>query len=472
MSKTYDLIVIGAGSAGLSVSLSMNEFGFKVLLIDKKAELIGGDCLNFGCIPSKALIHIAREVHSAKKAEKFGLKVGGEVDIHSVLQYIKGKQDIIRSHENKEYLIEQGLAIEIGEAHFISKHEVEVNGKRFAGKKVIIATGSKPAMPNVFIDHEAPIVTNETLFDIQNLPKQLVVIGGGPNGLELGQAFHRLGSKVTIVHRHSRILNKEEYEISEILYQRLKDEGVQFMLDSEPKAIKQDRVDIKTSNGNVSLKCDLVLVAVGRELNHHDLKLENAEVKVSKGEIVTNNKLQTTNPDVYVCGDALGSLKFSHAAEMHARLLLNNFFSPFKKKLSYQHFSWVTFTDPEIATFGRSSAQLQEAGESFERLEYDFKDDDRAVVGDYRYGKLVLNVTKTNLLNRSPKILGGTIIAPGAGELIQELVTHMVIGAKLSVLFDKIYAYPVASRVNQAVALQKQSEQLTTFVKRLLQMLY
>nr|WP_246205966.1 hypothetical protein [Fulvivirga aurantia] len=157
---------------------------------------------------------------------------------------------------------------------------------------------------------------------------------------------------------------------------------------------------------------------------------------------------------------------------MHARLLLNNFFSPFKKKLSYQHFSWVTFTDPEIATFGRSSAQLQEAGESFERLEYDFKDDDRAVVGDYRYGKLVLNVTKTNLLNRSPKILGGTIIAPGAGELIQELVTHMVIGAKLSVLFDKIYAYPVASRVNQAVALQKQSEQLTTFVKRLLQMLY
>jgi pyruvate/2-oxoglutarate dehydrogenase complex dihydrolipoamide dehydrogenase (E3) component len=215
-----------------------------------------------------------------------------------------------------------------------------------------------------------------------------------------------------------------------------------------------------------------VLVGIGRQLNYEELDLEKAGIDTQKHGLTVNEYLETTNPDVYLCGDIAGSLKFSHAAEQQATMLLNNFLSPLKKKLDNTHMSWVTFTDPEVATFGANEGQLQEKGTDYEKLTLDFTEDDRAVVEDYQYGRLVLYIEKGSLLNRNPKLLGGSMVAPGAGEMFQELVLAHSQGLGINALFDKIYPYPTASAVNKRIVLHKKEEQLTGLVKKGLNLLY
>lgn len=467
------MIVIGAGSGGLGMSLFLTKIGLRVLLTDKTDKNIGGDCLNYGCVPSKALIHLSRLLHDAKKAEALGLSLSGKVDISKVTAYIDAKQDIIRRHENAAYLLQQGVDVILGTASFVGKDQVGIGGKVYTAKRIVLAVGSHPQKLDIPGTEQVHYYDNDSIFDLTSLPERWLIVGGGPIGVETGQALNRLGSKVTIVQSHSRILTRDEESVTRILLDQLQKEGMQFILNAKPvKFVSPSEAIIQTQDGTTrSLHFDAVMVAVGREPNLDDLDLPRAGIQVENQKIVSNNYLQTTNNQVYVCGDVSGNLQFSHAAEQHVRLLLNNLLSPFKKKLDNSHMSWVTFTDPEVATFGLNESNLQSDKRSFEKLEFNFDEDDRAVVDDQTYGKLILYINKTRIFGKK-KILGGTMIAPHAGELIQELI--LVNTARLSInkLFHKIYPYPVASRVNQQIIANYKSQQLTPFLIKILRSMY
>lgn len=466
-SKNFDIIVIGAGSGGLNIAGFMNKAGFSVLLIDKSDESIGGDCLNFGCVPSKALIHIAREVDKGRNAGKFGLDVSGKVDMRKVRDYIESKQDIIREHENADYFRGLGMTVVLGDAHFVSENEVQVADVRFTAKKIIIATGSRPRMIDIPGIENAPFYTNETIFNIEKLPKRLLIIGAGPIGLELGQAFNYLGSKVIILQQSVGILPKEDKEISDVLLEQLKKEGIEFYFKCKEKNfLAGNSIIINSGDKQETIPFDAVLVAVGRELNIEGLDLGKAGIEMDGRKIKVDEYLRTTNKKVYLCGDVAGNFQFTHAAEVHAGVILRNFFSPIKSKLNMDNFAWVTYTNPEIASFGLSEKDLKERGDKYRILETDFKDDDRAIIDGYTYGKLKIFIS-----NRG-KILGGTMIAPNAGELFQEFILAKSSGLSVSELAKRVYPYPTATRINKRIVMKYMSEKMTKSGKMILKFLY
>jgi len=474
MPAKYDLIVIGAGSAGLYVSIGMNLLGLKVLLIDQQEINFGGDCLNYGCVPSKSLIRVSRLVNAAQQAQQFGYQADGQADLKKVMDYVHQRQEIIRQHENPHYLQREGIDTLVGEASFHSQDQIRVNEQIYQAKKIVIATGSNPKVPEVPGLDQVKWYTNQTIFNLQDLPQRLLVVGSGPIGCELGQAFQRLGSQVTIVSSGNRVLEKEHPQISALLLERLKQEGIQFYFNAHCSGFSSaTQAIIEPREGEAfTHDFDAVLWAVGRQLDFHSLRLERAGIAVHQGKIELNDYLQTSNRKVYVSGDAAGQLKFSHAAELHGKLLLNNFFSPLKKKINYRHFSWVTFTDPEVATFGLNEQQLEQQKKSYEKLTYDFADDDRAVIEDYRYGKLLLYTQRARHPLANTKIYGGSMIAPHAGELAQELILANTAGIGTGKINDKIYPYPVASRVNQGILLDRMLSKITPRIQQLLRWLY
>ena len=470
--KLYDIIVIGCGSGGLSVGLFMAKAGFKTLMVSKSDRDIGGDCLNDGCVPSKAIIHVAKVIKNAKESQKFGLQVNGSVDIKRVTDYVYNRQQNIREHENAAWLREQGVEVVLGNAHFTGKNEIEVDGEKYNGKKIIMATGSKPKKLKIPGVDQVKYYDNESIFHIDTLPGKLLVIGGGPIGIEMAQTMNRLGSKVIVVHKGEMILEHDDKNITSILWQQLKKEGIEFLFNAsitEFTSANEAKINLEDRE-EVIVNFDAVFVAIGRELNLELLQLEKAGIKSKDKKIVVDKHLITTNKNVFVCGDVAGDLLFSHAAEFHARILINNFFSPLNKKFNNDHMSWVTFTDPELATFGLNEKQLNDRGVSYEKLEQDFQDDDRAVVDNYQYGKMILFISKG--IFKKKKILGGTMIAPGAGEIVQELILANTKGISINVLFDKIYPYPVASRINQKIVVEYKSKGLTKNIKKLLRLAY
>lgn len=471
--NVYDLIVIGAGSGGLSVGLFMGMAGFRVLMIARSGKDIGGECLNDGCVPSKALIHVSRIAQQAKRASAFGLKVSGKVDIKKAMGYVYEKQEIIRQHENAKWLEEQGVEVALGEAKFIGKNEIEVNGKSYIGKRIVLATGSKPRKLQIPGVELVEYFDNENIFHIDHLPERILVVGGGPIGIEMAQALNRLGSKITVIDQVNRMMVHDDQSLAEILKKRLEQEGIEFLLNVNiEKFGSANEALVRHKDGKIcNLRFDAVLVGIGRELVLSPLQLDKAGIAVKDNKIVVDEQLRTTNKKVFVCGDIAGDLQFSHAAEFHARILLNNFFSPIKKKLNNDHLSWVTFTDPELAAFGLSEKQLKERNISYAKLEHGFEDDDRAVVDNYRYGMLKLFISKGGIFKKQ-KILGGTMLAPHAGELIQELILANAAGLSINAIFNKIYPYPVASRINQFAIVQYKQKDLTGRIKKLLQTAY
>jgi pyruvate/2-oxoglutarate dehydrogenase complex dihydrolipoamide dehydrogenase (E3) component len=476
--EIYDIIIIGAGSGGLSVGLFMSKAGFKVLMVSKSDKDIGGDCLNDGCVPSKALIHISRIVHEAKVAAYFGLEVTGKVDIKKAIDYVYERQEIIRVHENAQWLKDQGIDVALGEAQFTNKNEIEVNarlndtvgqGKKFTSKKIVIATGSRPRKLNVPGVEKVKYYDNESIFYISELPERFLIVGGGPIGIEIAQAMNRLGSKVTVVQHANKILEHDDAAVTEILLEQLQKEGINFLFNADPDHfISANEALVKLKDGKIQkIQFDAVFVGIGRELDLIPLQLNNACIETKDGKIVADKYLRTTNKNVFVCGDVAGDLMFSHAAEFHARILLNNFFSPFNKRLSNDHMSWVTFTDPELATFGLNEKQLKARNISYKKLEQNFKEDDRAVTDNYQYAKMILYISKGGLFKKE-KILGGTMVAPHAGELIQELILANTSKLSVNSIFNKIYPYPVASRINQQIIVKHKEESLTNSIKKLL----
>ncbi|MEO8416509.1 MAG: NAD(P)/FAD-dependent oxidoreductase [Ginsengibacter sp.] len=469
----YDIIVIGAGSGGLSIGLFMAKAGFKTLMIVKSDKDIGGECLNDGCVPSKALIHVSRIAYNAQLAGEFGLKVSGQVNIEKAINYVYKKQEIIRVHENARWLQEQGIDVVLGEAKFSARNEVVVNGKKYAAKKIVLATGSKPVKLTVPGTELVNYFDNENIFHIKQLPAHFLMVGGGPINIELGQALHRLGSKVTVIEKGNRILMNDDEALAGILLQRLKDEGINFHFNVsiEEFTSANEAVIQHTKGDTFTQTFDAVFVGVGRELVLEPLQLSLAGIETRDNKIVKDQYLRTTNKNVFVCGDIAGDLLFSHAAEFHARIILNNLFSPIKKKLSNDHMSWVTFTDPELATFGLRENQLKQRNIKYIKLEESFENDDRAVTDNFRYGKTILFISKKNWFKKQV-IAGGTMIAPNAGELIQELILANTSHLSIDAIFNKIYPYPVASRINQEIIVAYKQQSLTAAVRRILKIAF
>ncbi len=474
-SYTHDLIVIGAGSGGLGAAGFGGALGLRVALIDKSVEAYGGDCLNFGCVPSKALLHVAAQFAGARQATAFGLRAEGKADFTKVMDYVHGQQDIIREHETPAYLEQEyGLDCRVGEAMLTGRREVTVSGQKLTAPRIVLATGSKPRHLKTPGAELVKQYDNESVFsELRELPEELLIVGGGPNSCEMAQAFCRLGSRVTLLNRGERLLSKDPAEAAHVLEAKLTEEGVTIRHQTEITKFKNARTAMLASDGvpEGELTFTHLIVAIGREVRTTGLGLELAGVHTKDGKIVVDDYYRTTNPAIYTVGDAYGHEMFSHGAEKHNTDLWTNLLSPVDRKHSLKHFSWVTFTDPEIATFGYTERQLQKRGIDYETVHQSFEHDDRAVAADYRNSVLILYLSKPRF--GSAKLLGGSMAAPSAGEMIQELLLLNILDADYGKLTNKIYAYPVGSRINQKPARDRaQQRLLSPLTKRLLRAAY
>jgi len=449
--QKYDVIIIGAGSAGLGNAGVANTIGLKTLMIEADENNFGGDCTNYGCVPSKALIHVAKLFHAARLAVPFGMQAEGKANMEKVLNYIHQKQDTIRSGEDAEHHRKQGIDVEIGWAKFKNKNTLIVNEKEFSAKLILLCTGSSPRKIEINGMKQIPVYTNETLFfDCKKLPNNLVVIGGGAIGCEMAQAFQRLGSQVFIVDKGERVLKKERKDISEVLEKQFKKEEIQIFHQSEVISFQNGKATLKTENGEMEIDCDAALMAIGRTVNTDGMDLEKANIQLTdKGKIKVNEYLQTTNNKVYAIGDAAGTYMFSHGAEKMVRQLWRNILIPiFKKKNTTQNLSWVTFTEPQVATFGWDEDKMKKEKIDFYRQDQSFEEDDRAIVESYEYGKMSIWTTNGSNIGKR-NILSATMIAPNAGELIQELQLAAENNIPINKITERVYPYPVASRINQ-----------------------
>ncbi|MEM9929835.1 MAG: NAD(P)/FAD-dependent oxidoreductase [Bacteroidota bacterium] len=487
MSYTHDLIVIGAGAGGLGCAGFGASIGLEVALIDKTAQAFGGDCLNYGCIPSKALLHIASLFAGGKQAEAFGLKTSGRADFQKVMAWVHKQQDVIRAHESPEHLRDTyGADTIVGTATLTGPREVRVNGKLLSAPRIVLATGSVPRKLNVSGSDLVKQWDNESVFwELEELPEHLLVVGGGPISCELAQAFVRLGSQVTLLVRSDRLLQGDPPEMGEILAAKLREEGVDLRLRTEVAAFTTAHTAFLevgenagaeggkiSSDAATSLTFSHLLVAIGREVRTEGIGLDAADVRVDRGKIVTDAYFRTSNKYIFAIGDAYGQEQFSHGAELHNTELWNNFLSPLKKRHSLDKFSWVTFTDPEIASFGMTPQRLREQEIDFETVHLPLDHDDRAVAGNYQNGLLIVYLSKGWW--GGGKVLGGCMAAPAAGEMIQELHFLQFKGMKYSSLTNKIYAYPVGSRIVQKGARMGATALLTGdgVVPKLLRFLY
>ena len=472
---THDLIVIGAGAGGLGCAGFGSTIGLNVALIDKTEFAFGGDCLNYGCVPSKALLHVASLFRGGKEAETFGLQTKGKADFKRVMEYVHARQDVIRPHETPQLFREKyGTDCIIGEARLTSPREVTVNGRKLSAPRIVLATGSVPRKLDLPGSDAVKQWDNESVFwELEELPDHLLIVGGGPISCELAQAFVRLGSRVTLLVRGERLLDRDPLIMARILTEKLLHEGVDIHFNTEIESFTDARTavlkgaaagakEVDKSGGGAALSFSHLLVAIGRNVRTEGLGLSAANVDVRDGKIVTDDRYRTTNKAIYAIGDAFGKEQFSHGAEFHNTQLWNNLLSPLKQRHSLDKFSWVTFTDPEIASFGMTPARLRERDIAYETINLPLEADDRAVAADYRSGHLVVYVSKGWW--GGGKVLGGCMAAPAAGEMIQELHFLQTEGMKYSALTNKIYAYPVGSRIVQKGARQGATELLSSGV--------
>jgi pyruvate/2-oxoglutarate dehydrogenase complex dihydrolipoamide dehydrogenase (E3) component len=439
-----DLVIIGGGAGGLVVASVAAQLGLRVTLIEKAPKL-GGDCLHYGCIPSKTLIHTARIAHGMRYADGAGLTaVEPEVDMARVNARIRAVIDHIQQHDDPERFRDYGCEVIFGAARFVDAHSVEVDGRRIAGKRFVIATGSRPAVPAIPGLQEAGYLTNLDLFSLPDRPRRLAVLGGGPIGLEMGQAFARLGSQVTILQRNARLLPQEDPELADELATCLQQEGITVHTGIEVTRVTRHDTGIRIEAGALSLEADQILVATGRRANVEDLGLEAAGVRCSQRGIEVDRRMRTSQKHIYACGDVCGPYAFTHMAEYQAGIVISNAVFRFPKKADYRIVPKVTFTDPELASVGLSEAQALQQGLDVTVLRFPFAQVDRALTEGETAGAIKLVVHKG-------KVLGATILGAQAGELLHEIVLAMQVGAKIGAISAAIHAYPTRAQIHRRV---------------------
>lgn len=453
MINKRDLIVIGGGAGGLVVASVAAQLGLDVVLINKE-EAMGGDCLHYGCVPSKALLKSASIAHLMSNADRWGLaSVKPQVEMLKVNLAIKKAIDTIQVHDSRERFEALGCEVITGEARFSSSSQIEVNGKKIDAKRFVIATGSSVFIPPIKGLEYTRYLTNEDMFSLPVLPKSLIVLGGGPVGVEMAQAYSRLGSKVTIVELASRLISRMDESASKILADVLSSEGISVLLNAEVVEVyEQGEVKgVKLNDGSV-LQADSLLLAIGRRPVTESLNLEKAGVGYSAKGVEVNRKMQTTNKRVFACGDVTGEMPLTHVAELQAGIVIANMIFRLPKKINYDVVPSVVYTDPEVAQVGISVEQCEKLKQG-EIHQFDISQLDRAVTDNNKEG-----VAK--ILTDKGRVVGAHIIAPHAGELIHELALAVQEKMKISKITSLVHAYPSYSQLNKRLAGQYYTERL------------
>ncbi|MES9899999.1 MAG: FAD-dependent oxidoreductase [Sedimenticola sp.] len=452
---TFDrnLIVIGAGSGGLVASYIAAAVKAKVTLIEK--HKMGGDCLNTGCIPSKALIRSARYLAQTRRAEEFGFKsASAEFDFSDVMERVQNVVKQVEPHDSVERYTSLGVDVIEGEAKIISPYSVEVNGQVLTTRSIIVATGARPFVPPIPGLDQIDYLTSDDLWTLRELPKRLVVLGGGPIGCELAQSFARFGAEVSIVEMAPKLMIREDDDVTALVTEHFADDGINIYTNHKAKEFKVEegrKLLIAEHDGNdVELEFDQVLVAVGRMANTQGFGLEELGVEISQRRTVeANDYLQTNFPNIYVCGDVAGPYQFTHTAAHQAWYAsVNALFGMFRKfRVDYSVIPFATFTDPEVARVGLNEQDAVAQGTAYEATVYGLDDLDRAIADGENHGFI-----KVLTVPGKDKILGATIVGEHAGDLIAEFVTAMRYGLGLNKILGTIHIYPTWTEGNKFAA--------------------
>lgn len=448
MGFEYDIVIIGGGSAGLVVASAAAQLKAKVALVER--DRLGGDCLWYGCVPSKSIIHAARVAYEVKNAARFGIYCDRpQIEFAKAMGHVQNAIAAIQPNDSPERFASLGVEVIFGSGQFIDERTFSINNRRLTARTFVISTGSRPAIPPITGLEQVDYLTNEQIFEITERPESLAIIGGGPIGCELGQAFSRLGSQVTIIASSDRILPKEDPAAARVVQSQFASEGIRLILNTRVEKIEVVEGKKIVSAGEEKVVVDRILIATGRRPNVELLNLEAAGVEYTNKAIKVNDKLQTTNPRIYACGDAIGGYQFTHVASYEASIVLKNaLFFPLTKT-NYRVIPWATFTDPELARVGLTESQAREKyGDDIYILQQDFADVDRAQAEAATSGFAKI-ITRSN-----GEILGATLVGPSAGELIHEVVLAMSYKLKVSALSGIIHVYPTLAEVNSKAALQ------------------
>lgn len=455
----YDICIIGGGAAGLVVAAGAATLGAKVALVEKNA--LGGDCLHYGCVPSKALIHSAKVAHIMADARRFGIP-SHEPAIH-LPDVMRRVQDVIRQiepNDSLERFESLGVHVIFGAGRFDSPKSFLVNDKSITAKCFVIATGSRPAIPPLPGLEQTPYLTNETLFSVQEPIQHLLILGGGPIGCEMAQALARLGSRVDLFDLAAQLLPREDQDISTVVAKRFSQENIGTHLGI--KVLRIERASNETQvllehpqQGQYWLSGSHLLVAAGRKPNIENLGLERAGVEITNGRLVLDARLRTSNKRIYACGDVAGPYLFTHMAEHQAGVVLRNALFHWPAKARNQNIPWCTYTDPEVARVGLSEAEAKQQGMAHRIYRFPFADIDRAVTDGETEGFAKIITTP------SGKLLGACIVGPHAGELIAEYALAITKGMKAADLSNTIHSYPTLAQINRRVADQRLKDALT-----------
>jgi len=465
--EVYNLVVVGAGTAGLVAAAGAAGLGAKVALIEK--ELMGGDCLNMGCVPSKTIISSARLYEDVAKAAAHGIDLmcGARPDFPRVMERMRMLRARISANDSARRFAGLGVDVFLGKGMFTGPDSVQVAGSTLRFKKAVIATGARAFHPPLPGLAEAGYLTNETVFNLTELPPRLGVLGGGPIGCEMAQAFRRLGADVTVLHNQSRLMNREDEDASRILHGVFEREGIKLVLGDwklERVEAPPDGKALMLTRGDeaMSITVDEVLVGVGRSPNVTGLGLESAGVEFDEIHgVKVDEGLRTTNPDVFAAGDVCLALKFTHTADAAARIVIQNALFAGNRKTSRLVIPWCTYTDPEVAHVGLYPEEAKAKGIEVETFNKPFSEVDRAVLEGEEEGFVKVHVRKG-----TDQILGATIVARHAGELIGQLTLAIKEGIGLRKLSDTIQPYPTRADAIKAVADMYQRTRLTPAVKK------
>ncbi|MEZ5480981.1 MAG: dihydrolipoyl dehydrogenase [Porticoccaceae bacterium] len=449
-----NMVVIGAGSAGLVSAYIAAAVKAKVTLIEK--HKMGGDCLNTGCVPSKALIRAAKSVKEIRMANQFGINVGEpEVDFARVMARVHEVIAKIEPHDSVERYTALGVDCLAGEARISSPWRVEVDGKSINTRNIVVATGARPFVPPIPGLQDMDYLTSDNLWSLKELPNRLLVMGGGPIGCELAQAFNRLGSAVTLVDMMPRLLPREDEDVSGFIQQQFVEEGIDVLVNHVSVGFEYQAGDsvaiLESATGDARrIVFDKVLVAVGRRANTEGLGLEAIGVELNpNGTVVVDDYLRTQYPNIVACGDVAGPYQFTHTAAHQAwYAAVNTLFSGLKKfRVDYSVIPWVTFTDPEVARVGLNETEARERGLEYEVTRYEISDLDRAIADNTAKG-----FVKVMTVKGKDKVLGATIVGDRAGDMMTEFVTAMKQNLGLNKILGTIHAYPSISEANKFVA--------------------
>jgi pyruvate/2-oxoglutarate dehydrogenase complex dihydrolipoamide dehydrogenase (E3) component len=448
----YDIGILGGGAAGLTIASGAAQLGAKTLLIEKEPEL-GGDCLHYGCVPSKTLIKSAHVYHLMKQAQAFGLPVieVPPVDFRQVARRIQEVIAVIQKHDSEERFCRLGAKVLFGAPAFQDDHAVDVDGKRYTAKNWVVATGSSPMAPPIPGLAETPYLTNKEIFALERLPETMVVLGGGPIGIEMAQAFNRLGSTVTVVDRANQILGKEDADMARQVMETLTREGVSFHLEAVIERVATDggrkRVSLRDRNGNrLTIQAHELLVAMGRVANVDGLGLEATGIEFDRSGIKVDNRLRTNRKHIYAAGDVNGGLQFTHAAGYEGSIVVSNAIFHLPRKADYTYFPWCTYTDPELASIGLNEKMARTQGIAYDVWTENFSANDRSLAEHETVGLVKM------LLDKKEKPIGVQILGPRAGDLIGEWVATLNGKVKLAALASAIHPYPTIAEINKKVA--------------------